>query len=287
MLHSVGCAILGPAGGEFGIGPDSNYAGNLVPLSAGFAYEENPTISYTSVKGEGYLRLLLSPLPLDLTVLLLHALRHSPQATTLLLRSVNGIWNPDFLMGPSEEADPRFAQLALQGRASWSQEVGTDASFVLALASEDRGASAQIAELYELLGFPAPAREGILTLPVRLGLERPDGSALQLGTRSLFEILNLAAAAVEVPEEHVASGIAARLPRSGPASASMRTRRPEDRPRNALTASRHHGQWYFIEQSDTASKLAFRLIESLISVRIADAVIHEEAKPVLTVPVSR
>jgi hypothetical protein len=91
--------IQANAGAEFGLGPDTNYQGNLVPLSAGFAYEENPTISYAPVQGEKYLRQILSPLPLDLTLLLLHALCDSPQ--TLLLRTVDGVRNPDFLAEPS------------------------------------------------------------------------------------------------------------------------------------------------------------------------------------------
>ena len=39
---------------QLGIGPASNYKGNLVPLSIGATYEENPTISYTPVQGERY-----------------------------------------------------------------------------------------------------------------------------------------------------------------------------------------------------------------------------------------
>ena len=68
---------------------------------------------------------------------------------------------------------------------------------------------------------------------------------------------------------------------------NIRIRSSKGRPEGALVATRHHGWWYFIEGSDTASKLTFRIIESLISVRIADAVDHGKAKPVLTVPVSR
>jgi hypothetical protein len=37
--------IQSSVGSDIGWGPDSNYAGNLTPLSAGIAYEENPTIA--------------------------------------------------------------------------------------------------------------------------------------------------------------------------------------------------------------------------------------------------
>ncbi len=53
------------AGAQFGIGPDENFAGNLVPLSGGIAYEENPTISYLPVRSDKHLRQILSPIPLE------------------------------------------------------------------------------------------------------------------------------------------------------------------------------------------------------------------------------
>ena len=41
-------------GANVGIGSDSSYAGNLVPLAAGATYEENPTISYVPLRGEQF-----------------------------------------------------------------------------------------------------------------------------------------------------------------------------------------------------------------------------------------
>ena len=58
------------AGVEAGFGPSENFDGNLVPFSGGLAYEENPTITYAPVQGEQYLRQLMSPIPLDILVLI-------------------------------------------------------------------------------------------------------------------------------------------------------------------------------------------------------------------------
>ena len=287
--------IQANVGAEFGIGSDSNYQGNLVPLAAGFAYEENPTISYTPVQGEKHMRQLLAPMPLDLTVLLLGSLRDSPQAMTLLVRSINGIRNPDFLWEPSVEADPRFARLvelltemARRGRVTWGQESGSDSSFALAIAGGAGALDPQLAELFGLLGFAAPEDlEGVIALPVQLGIGKPGEPAIRLETRSLFDLFNIAAASVEVPEEHLESGVAHRLPPPGPVGRSIQIRRSKGRPDGAVAAVRHHGWWYSIDGTDAASKLTFRIVESLISVRIADTVDHLKATPVLTVPVSR
>ena len=50
------------AGINLGFGPPASYERNLVPFSGGLAYEENPTITYAPVKGEQYIRHLLSPI---------------------------------------------------------------------------------------------------------------------------------------------------------------------------------------------------------------------------------
>ena len=51
-------------GVQLGFGDSDDYAGNLVPFSAGAVYEENPTISYVPVEGEKYTAQPFSPVPL-------------------------------------------------------------------------------------------------------------------------------------------------------------------------------------------------------------------------------
>ncbi len=288
-------SIQASAGAQLGFGPTSNYEGNLVPLTAGLAYEENPTISYTPVEGEKYMRQLLSPLPLDLTVLLLRALQNTPEGATLLLRSINGIWNPDFLADPSIEVDPRFtrlaellAELARQGRTNWVQASEAPPSYMLAFRGKGETFASQIQELYGLLGFePPPDLNGVITLPVRLGVGRPSQPGISIETRSLFDLFNIVAASVQVPEEHLTTGTAGPLPPVGPAGQGIRVRVSKERPDEAMAAVRHHDWWYSIDGADAESKLAFRVVETLISVRIADSADHAKGTPVLTIPVSQ
>jgi hypothetical protein len=64
---------------------------------------------------------------------------------------------------------------------------------------------------------------------------------------------------VDVPKEHVASGMAHRLPPLGPAGRSIHIRRSKRRSGGAVTAVRHHGWRYSIDGTDAASKLTFRI----------------------------
>ncbi len=83
---------------DIGVGPDQNYAGNLVPLSGSVVFEENPTISYTPLDGGEFIRELLSAIPLRLFLLILES--GEPGLTLrMLAASVNDIRNPDFLTG--------------------------------------------------------------------------------------------------------------------------------------------------------------------------------------------
>lgn len=280
--------IQATLGSEFGIGTESNYEGNLTPLSAGLAYEENPTISYTPVQGEQYMRQLLSPIPMDLTVLLLNALGHSPQAAALLLRSINEIQNPQSAV----DASSRFGQvldvlaaLTRAGNLAWTQRPAGD-GIELTFSGSGEEYATQVKTLYDLLGFESPSlRDARTSLPVRAGFGRPPQPAIELRSRSLFELFGLAAAAVEVPEEHLRSGLApaGAEPAAGP---YMRIHATDHCPRGAMIAVKHHGYWYAIDGADTASKLTFRIIEALMSVRMAETIGRAPA-PLLTVPVSR
>jgi hypothetical protein len=82
------------ANSQIGVGPTANYQGNLVPLSLGLAYEENPTIDYTPVQGERYAKSLLSPIGLDMLVLLLSMERAPHRLIPILVKQVNGLQNP-------------------------------------------------------------------------------------------------------------------------------------------------------------------------------------------------
>ena len=73
--------------GQAGFGPRANYAGNLVPFSAGVGYEDSPTISYTPVDGQAFLREWLAPVTLETLALVMQAvarqdtLIHAPSRT--------------------------------------------------------------------------------------------------------------------------------------------------------------------------------------------------------------
>ncbi len=287
--------IQGSVSSDVGFGPDSNYTGNLVPLSVGAMYEENPTISYVPVQGQEYLRQMLSPMPLDLTIQILKTLGGSPRIYGLLLKEINSAVNPVLGMIPGEPTDDRFARvtetLAALHRANalvWAREPGEQGEFLLIL-RERRPADAEaIRELLDLLdaaGERTPS--GHLAVRIRAGLGWTGEEALDLQTRSVFELLHVAASGVDVPEDHLESGLAPMMPAVSDDGRHIAIRRSQSRPNSALVAVRRHGWWFSIDATDTASKEAFVVLNAIITASLADAAGGRAAAPVLTVPVSR
>lgn len=282
-------------GADFGYGPEDYFSGNLVPLSVGALYEDNPTISYTPVQGQEFLRQALSPLPLDLTVLLLNALGDSPDAMTLLINEINGLQNPDSIGDTFSPVDPTFQEvvglitsLHRRGRLLWIEQAGNPSSFAMALRQKDEEDASAMRRLSELLGLRAPpATGGVTTFRVVLGIGDANPDEIIVRTRALFEIFQIAAASIDVPDEHLESGLAPPSVPVGLASEQIRILSSSGRPDNALVAVRHHGWWYWIDATDSRSKATFRLLESIMTARMADATSRNSGVPVLTVPVAR
>jgi hypothetical protein len=279
---------------QFGIGPQSNYVGNLVPFGVGGLYEENPTISYTPVQGEAYLTALLSPIPIDMAALVLSATGHAPPVTLLLLRSINGIQNPDVLDAPGDAPDPRFARVAAllasldrRGSIMWFEAPGAPSEFWMHLHGAGQEHDRDVEELFALLGLGAPPEQrDSVRLPVRFGGGEARDDAVNIRTRSVFDLFRLAAAAVEIPEAQLRSGLAPPLPPPGPAASLIRIKRSSGRPADALVAVQHHGWWWSIDGLDAQSKFTFRMLDTLMSVRIAEST-KGASTPILTLPASK
>lgn len=280
---------------QFGFGPDKNYVGNIVPLAAGIAYEENPTISYTPVQGEKYIRQLLSPIPLDLTVLLSRAARSIGEMMTMLVRSINGIRNPDFLTMHSSQPDSDFTRVSELFDELWDagslelvQSDDDPVQFSLALFDYAPHQVEQVRELSTLLDLPEPKTPGAdWGIPLHSSIEGRglDGIALQI--RSVHDLMLIAAASIDVPEEHQTRGVADTFPPLGPVGNYIRIHHSKEKPANVSVAVKYRGWWFYIEETDQTSKRFFQLVEMLTGARIADAGHSKRIAPLLTIPVSR
>jgi len=279
---------------QLGFGDDANYAGNLVPFGAAAVYEENPTISYIPVEGESYAQQLMAPVSLDVLARLVRTLTDPGPAYNALVSSVNGIQNPDFLF-TADEPDPRFSRFVAViielHRAKCLHLVENPqqpGSLVLFIEHYAPTHTAEVSELLSLLGLPqAEPHSPPLILPLSLALDGRDSGGIGFATYSVWDLAEILSAAIEVPEDDLKNGVTKSYPPPGRVGRELRIRHSKTRPEHAYVAVQYRDGWFYIDETDRATKRFFRLLSGLWSNTIAESTAKASAAPVLTVPVSR
>src|SRR5262249_17457744 len=278
---------------EFGVGSPANYQGNIVPLSVGLAYAETPTIAYTPVQGERYAKSMITPLGLDVLVLLL-GIEHAPyRLISILVKQVNGLQNPMYGSPQTgaafQESVTLLARLENAGQATWTSISTKDGGFALVIHDYAPTNRNVVRDLLRTWGLPASLAQGDrdIVLPVNLAVGKVTKPELNVQTRSVYDLIEVAASAVEVPPEHTAQGLA------GPGTEMPAAFRGDLRIQSSpsypstdiLLADRHRGYWFYIAADGGPSKLAFRLLQTLIGMRLVEGT--PQTTPTLTIPVAR
>jgi len=124
-------------------------------------------------------------------------------------------------------------------------------------------------------------------LPFFLALDGRDAGGIGVTTRSVYELVDILAAAIEVPEADQLSGVATSYPLPGLVGSDLRVRYADARPGHAAVVVKYRDGWFYVDDKDQATKRFFRLLASLWSIAIAESTANATATPVLTVPVSR
>ena len=271
-----------------GFGPQSNYAGNLVPFAGTVTSEQNPTISYTPLSGDRLLRQFAGEVPLDLAILIINTAHSHGAAWTAIIRRVNNLRNPEYPDPPALVVDPQFEEIAalagtLQQRGTlyWVRLTGAQTGYALVLHSYAPRNSREVARLVELLGVTKPAREGDdIVIPVRLSVGSPEPGAIAIETRSVLDLMRLAAASIQLPPE--AAAVAMSFPKPGPGGRAVRIHVAQERPAQARVAAEHRGRWFYIAVDDESSKQWFSMLQLLVGAQSPDT----GPGPILTVPVT-
>ena len=282
------------AGIEAGFGPESNYTANLVPFSGGLVYEENPTITYTPVQSEKFLRQLMSPVPLDILVLFLRNEVDTTRTLTLLVKNINDMRNPAFLEDTSVSYDTRFqrfAELFSEFKKAGLIQLVTnpreDAPYDIMLSGyKQSDYSQKVNEFLDLIGFPIPM-EGSkeILVPVYFGVIKSEVNGIAISTRSTYDLIEILKASVEIPKEHLNTGLTAAFPPMGAAGKDIRVHSSKDKPKQGIITVKYRGYWFFIDETDMPTKLYYKMARTLWSVVIAAAA-DDKGAPVLTLPIS-
>ena len=122
---------------------------------------------------------------------------------------------------------------------------------------------------------------------VDVGLGVGGRDPITINTRSVFDLLEILSACIDVPEQDIRDGAATAYPPSGLVGGSLRVAFASERPERVAVAVKYRDGWFYISDTDRATKRFFRLLGTLWTVAMTESTAGVTAAPVLTVPVSR
>jgi hypothetical protein len=289
-------------------------AGSTTPAAIGLSpnllinpsvsYSQTPSFVFQPLTGDKFARQLLRPVEMRTLVLLRTAGWGLRDILLVLVDSINGISNaptatqfapdgiPDntqfrrvvSLLDRLEQLD--LIQLGLESGAA-PQDPRSD--IVLSLQIDTAAASREdVQELIRLLALD-PAN---LTYRLAAAVSGGGGRNIAVKPRSVLAAMRYLSKGVDVPDVDVRGALVPVLRDSqGSAfdwskllSGIMRISSSDAWPANAYVRVFHQGHWFYIDDSDLASKHAFSLIETAFALQAGDV---PPITTILTLPIAR
>jgi hypothetical protein len=266
--------------------------GNTFSFGGSARFTDRPTITYTPLTGNKFLRALMTPLPPESVFFTVQSGWPADSVLLATVASINGLRNQETTIEGVTPADPKFLRVVkllrnLQRSGAVSMRVQQGAqqqqSSILTFRSKDvpPATLAECRELRELLRLDPDATEFSLVY----GGTAANHQELAVLTRSLMHILTTMAAFVEVPAADVAQGRATpgmeSAAPSEPGRSLVRIHSSTSRPDNAFVSVRYRDHWFWIDDRDLNSKRAFAFMLMLFTLSDTG---DKEALPLITIP---
>ncbi len=272
--------------------------GNIYAFGAGAGYTERPTITYTPLQGDKFVRQLMTPIDLNTILLLYHSGWSVERIFRVCLQSINGVRNAPGASGPTPDYVPKykkfrevvslFRKLQLKRVLDMGQIPSEDPNNPIVEIRIDEGAL-EYEEVKQLCDLLVLERGTHFPLYSEVGAKRKD--RITTVPRSLMGSLFYVSQSVEVPpEDELAKRVTISRDEEGNrfnwrevTGELMHIYSSRKRPHNAYLAIHYRGSWFYIEDSDLTSKSTFSLLMQLFALQAGEI---KSTGPILTLPVS-
>jgi len=266
--------------------------GNFLNAGGAAQYTDRPTITYTPLTGDRFLRALMTPIPPKAVFSMLQSGYAADFVLGMTLDSLNGINNRSVVAGELREADPRFAQaLKLMREIQTSGAFGTrvettpdkQENVVFFFRGEGEippEIDTKTAKVRELLQLEANDRRYTLVPSPARGKK----GDLAVGTRSILQIMLALASYVDIPREHLQDQSA--LPSLEPDAknpAAIHIYSGTKKPSRSFTTVYYQGRWFWIDERDWKTKRAISVVMLFFTLANPG---NQESLPVITIPAS-
>ena len=268
---------------------------DIMKFSAGADYQTQPTISYTPLQGENFVKSVLSPLTLESVFALAGSGWNARRVFGLCVERINGLENAPTASGPTPEVAPQHDQ----GFRRLMHLIENLRGENLILPRIDPATKEVQLEIRSVPEHADTVREikQLLALDPQLDVYHlsgdflhHDGSTISLRTRSLMSIFFLLSHHVDTPRTHRDAGlVTVTHDRRGAefdwgqtlGGKLLHIRYSEDPPDLAFLAIPYRGHWFYIADDDLESKSTFMLLTQLFRLQAGAA---KSVAPALTIP---
>jgi hypothetical protein len=257
---------------------------NVFNLSTQGIWSNSPTVTYQPLIGDRFTRSLLQPITPTAIFQMLQAGWSANLVLSTAVSSINGLRN----VGPVTEGDPGYREMVdaltrIQRAGAIGMRVephkeGSTIVLVMRRGAVDKSILEDGRRVRELLGL----EQGPDEFEITFGLLPRNNREIAVLSRSMMEIMLNLGAGVEVPAEHLGSGRASPgRPADSQAAVLVRIHSGSAAPSNTYAAVQFKDYWYWIDDTDTASKRIFTFLMLLFSLAETG---QPAAVPVVTVP---
>jgi hypothetical protein len=278
-----------------GQGTLSNFSSSAsINSSLSGKYTDRPTITYTPMTGNNFIKTLMTPLP---PAQLMFALQSGVPADLIFklgVSSINGLRNEQITAEDYIPVEAKFLRVIslmndIQKAGAINVKIvkykdSQEGLFLSFLSGTgDVVVSPQVRELGELLGLDQSTRQ----YKVVFGTAPENNREIAMHTASVMRIMSFLAARVDVPEKDITEkraspGIreAAKLP-GYQSRFAIKSSSGALEPMDAFAAVKYRNQWFWIDDRDILTK---RVISFLVLIFTLADTGSDKPPPLITIP---
>lgn len=269
---------------------------DLLKISGGADYYELPTITFSPLQGEAFVRSLLSPLELRSIFDLTDSGWSAKRVFGLCVEHINGLDNAPSASGPMPDFGPphnhdfmRLLELldAIRHGHLLSLKFDEAGKQMYLAIRDDPEFAPQVAEIKRLLNIDP--KKNIYRLVTSITVHDPE--VISITMRSMMSIMFYLSHNVETPREHIEKGWAKLSHtkdgqgydwRGTPAGRIFHIKSNYWHPDDAFIEIPYRDNWFYIPKNDIESKATFMLLTQLFRLQAGSA---KSVTPALTIPV--
>jgi hypothetical protein len=265
--------------------------GNYVAAGAQAVYTDRPTITYTPLTGEKFLKSLIAPIDPKNIFFLLQSGYRADFILGLTVESLNGVRNRSVSAGTIREADPEFLRVlellrevqaagAVGMRVEEDKTKGSTALLFFRRNDVPADIVEKAAEIRRLLKLPPDRQQFVLIYSPARGAE----NELAVNTRSMLQIMGAFSTYLDVPEEHLKDHSAVPAFEHAPPETRqdvVRIRSGKEKPAAAFAAVRYRDYWFWIDDGDFMTKRAMTAVMFFFTLSGTGGT---EQLPLITIP---